>query len=194
MGDKSWEALDPRIRRTRKRLQRALEELMETRSFDEISVQVVADAATVNRATFYDHFTDKYSLLESTVASRFDEVLADSAVNFDDSYSVAIKGVVLTICNYLTRLQGPDTRRELEPHMESAIIASVRRVLLDALKRHPIPDSTSPEMLASAASWAIFGAAKEWSMMAERCQPEEGAEQVAALVMPILQRQQALQA
>src|SRR5438876_1060935 len=113
MADKSWEALDPRIRRTRKRLQRALEELLETRSFDTISVQDVADAATVNRATFYDHFTDKYALLESTVASRFDEVLADSGVNFEGSYSVALKGIVLTICNYLTRMQGPDARREL---------------------------------------------------------------------------------
>ena len=40
----------------------------DTKPFDEISVQDIAEAATVNRATFYDHYTDKYSLLEANIA------------------------------------------------------------------------------------------------------------------------------
>ena len=49
---------DPRIRRTRKLLQGALGALMQSKSFDEISVQDITEAATVNRATFYDHYND----------------------------------------------------------------------------------------------------------------------------------------
>ena len=61
-------AADLRIRRTRQLLQEALEKLMETKDFDKISVQDIADAATVNRVTFYDHYTGKFALLECVVA------------------------------------------------------------------------------------------------------------------------------
>ena len=63
------EVRDPRIRRTRQLLQGALQSLLLTRSFEEISVQEIAEAATVNRATFYDHYTDKFALLDALVGS-----------------------------------------------------------------------------------------------------------------------------
>ena len=62
------EVRDPRIRRTRHLLQGALGKLMQSKNIEEISVQDITDAATVNRATFYDHYTDKYALLDALVA------------------------------------------------------------------------------------------------------------------------------
>src|SRR5208337_1812010 len=53
--------LDPRIRRTRQSLQDALEKLLSKKDFEEISVQDVAETATLNRATFYDHYPDKFA-------------------------------------------------------------------------------------------------------------------------------------
>jgi AcrR family transcriptional regulator len=41
---------------------------MQTKTFNEISVRDIAEAATVNRATFYDHYTDKYALLDAMSA------------------------------------------------------------------------------------------------------------------------------
>ena len=79
------ESLDPRIRRTRQLLQQALGKLLETKEFDKISVQDIADAATVNRATFYDHYADKSALLECVVGSRFHELLAERDIRFDGS-------------------------------------------------------------------------------------------------------------
>src|SRR6202167_1883316 len=73
---------DPRIRRTRKLLQGALGSLMQTKSFDEISVQDITEAATVNRATFYDHYTDKFALLEALVAGGFHELLDERNVRY----------------------------------------------------------------------------------------------------------------
>ena len=55
------EVRDPRIRRTRQALQGALRELMQTKSIEEISVQDITDLADVNRATFYDHYNDKFA-------------------------------------------------------------------------------------------------------------------------------------
>ena len=61
-------------------LQGALRDLMQTKNIDEISVQDITDAATVNRATFYDHYTDKFSLLEAMVASGFHMLLHERNV------------------------------------------------------------------------------------------------------------------
>src|SRR6202022_4358015 len=99
MAKPSCEILDPRIRRTRHLLQQALEKLMETKEFDKISVQVIADAATVNRATFYDHYADKFALLECMVGSRFHELLAEREVRFDATCASALKAIVLAVCD-----------------------------------------------------------------------------------------------
>lgn len=57
---------DPRVKRTRQALLQAFVALLEEKqNFHSISVQDIAERATVNRATFYDHFEDKYALLES---------------------------------------------------------------------------------------------------------------------------------
>ena len=56
--------MDPRIRRTRQMLQDALKRLLEEKQFDKISVQDITVLATLNRATFYAHYPDKFALLE----------------------------------------------------------------------------------------------------------------------------------
>ncbi len=180
MPQEIGETLDPRIRRTRQLLQQALDKLLEKKGFDEISVQDITDAATVNRATFYDHYTDKFALLKCTVGCRFHELLAERQVQFEGSCSSELRAIVLAVCDYMTR------KRQLEPHMESAIIAAVREILLAGLKRH-LPDAAiAPEMIAASASWAIYGAAKEWAQTPDRCASEEIADTVTMLVSPVL--------
>jgi AcrR family transcriptional regulator len=185
MTEGTLETLDPRSRRTRQLMQQALEKLLQKKEFDEISVQDIADAATINRATFYDHYTDKFSLLECMVGSRFHDLLAERDLQFDAACQSALRAIVLALCDYLTRMQGPDCKRELEPHMETAIIAVVRRTLLDGVRRHPRGDAIAPEMVAATASWAIYGAVKEWVKTPERRPSEEFAQTVMTLVSPI---------
>jgi AcrR family transcriptional regulator len=188
MTEGSCESLDPRIRRTRRLLQEALEKLLKTKEFDSISVQDITDAATVNRATFYAHYADKFELLECLVASRFHELLVEREVQFDGTCASTLKAMVLAVCDHLVQMQGPDCKRQLEPHMESAIIAVIRRMLLEGLKRHkPENNAIAPEITAAAMSWAIYGAAREWAQTPDRCTSEEIADTVMRLVSPILQ-------
>jgi AcrR family transcriptional regulator len=181
------ETVDPRIRRTRVLLQQALGKLLETKEFDKVSVQDIAEAATVNRATFYDHYTDKFALLECMVATRFVELLDARGVRFDGGCSSALKAMVLGVCDYLAGVPGLACERQLqmEPHMEAAVIAVVRRMILDGLEKHPPETGVSPEMLAATLSWAIYGAAKEWLKTPGRCSSEEVAESVMGLVGPV---------
>lgn len=186
MAHEAADIVDPRIRRTRQLLHQALEKLLEKKEFDKISVQDIADTATLNRATFYDHYNDKFGLLECMVGSRFHELLAQREIQFDGTCGSALKAMVLALCEYLPRMQGPGGARPIEPHMESAIIAVVRRILLEGLQRHPAASGIAPEIKAAAASWAIYGAAKEWAQTPNRSEPGEIANTVMMLVSPLL--------
>jgi AcrR family transcriptional regulator len=186
MSQSVCEPIDPRIKRTRQLLQQALENLLETKEFDKISVQDVAAAATVNRATFYDHYADKFALLECMVGGRFHELLSRRELQFDGSCASALQAIVLSVCEYVTRMAGPAPKRQLEPHMESAIIAVIRRMLLDGLEKHSSPDGIPPALVAATAAWAIYGAVKEWTLTPDRSTPEELANTVTTLVSPVM--------
>ena len=187
MSEHCHESVDPRIRRTRVLLQQALGKLLEKREFDKISVHDIAEAATVNRATFYDHYTDKFALLECVVGTRFGELLEARGVRFDGGCPSALRGMIQGVCDYLAGAPGMACERQLqmEPHMESAVIAVVRGMLLYGMKQHPPPSTVSAEMLAATLSWAIYGAAKEWVRTPARCPSEAVVDQVMGLVQPI---------
>ena len=55
--------MDVRVARTRRRLQEALFALARERGFDQVSVSDIADFAGVNRSTFYQHYSDKATVL-----------------------------------------------------------------------------------------------------------------------------------
>jgi AcrR family transcriptional regulator len=183
-GGSCEKEMDPRIRRTRVLLQQALGKLLETKEFDKISVQDIAEAATVNRATFYDHYTDKFDLLECMVGARFGELLAARGVKFEGGCSSALRGMIQGVCDYLVTAPGAECTRQL-PHMEAAVIAVVRGMLLRGFELHPPAEGVSAEMLAATLSWAIYGAAKEWVRTPGRCSSEEVVEQVMGLVQPM---------
>jgi AcrR family transcriptional regulator len=186
MAQDCQENIDPRIRRTRLLLQQALGKLLESKEFDDISVMDITEAATVNRATFYDHYNDKSALLQCMVGTRFGELLDARGVRFDGGCSSAMRAMVLGVCDYLESMPWAQCERRLKsaPHMEGAVIAVVRRMLLDGLEKHP-PQGISAEMLAATLSWAMYGAAKEWVLTPNRCSSDEIADTVMALISPM---------
>ena len=185
------EVRDPRIRRTRQLLQRALQTLMQNKSFDDISVQDVTDLATVNRATFYDHYTDKFALLDAMVASGFHMLLHERGVRYDGTCPSAASAVILAVCDYLTQTHTSRTvcqrQSAFEPLVEAAITAAIRRVLMEGVQKDGFINEVSPIMIATTASWAIYGAAKEWLSTPDRPSAEEIVPVILRLVLPILQ-------
>jgi AcrR family transcriptional regulator len=188
---------DPRIRRTRQLLQQALADLLHTRDFDKLSVHEITAAAGLNRATFYAHYPDKFALLECMVASRFHALLDERGIVFNGTCGNALQGIVLGVCDFLSQtlsqLAGTPcaAANPMPPHMESAIIAVVRGMLLDGIRTHPPatppPPAASPELLASTASWAIYGAAREWVRTPDHAPSEAIAATIQRLIVPILQ-------
>jgi AcrR family transcriptional regulator len=184
------EVRDPRIRRTRKLLQGALGSLMQGKSFDEISVQDITEAATVNRATFYDHYTDKYALLEAMIAGGFHELLAERQVQYDGGCPSAVGAIIQATCDFFTQLHGGGARARqtaFEPLQDAAIVAAIRRLLLEGIKRTEPPLPLSPEIVAAAASAAICGGVKQWYSTPGRPPAETIVPQLLELILPMLQ-------
>ena len=49
---------------TKKRITKAFRDLLATREFDKISIVDIMESAGIRRQTFYNHFLDKYELLD----------------------------------------------------------------------------------------------------------------------------------
>jgi AcrR family transcriptional regulator len=179
---------DPRVRRTRALLQNAFLDLVKVKRFEDISVQDLTEAATVNRATFYAHYPDKHALLECVASLQFAELLDRRGVRFDGTCFSAIRVIALGVCDYLavesSRLGSVDA---LDPHVQAAIVSVVRRMLHDGLKRiHNWQLTISREMAATSAAWALYGAIREWFVQPERRPAEEVADQIYSYLLPLL--------
>jgi AcrR family transcriptional regulator len=185
------EVRDPRIRRTRQLLQAALRDLMQVRAFDEISVQDITEAATLNRATFYDHYTDKFDLLAAMVGGGFHKLLHERNITFDSTCPFAARAIILATCDYLAQTHASPSEcnrnRPFEPLMESAVTTAIERVILQGLTtRHTQPPLT-PELIATTASWAIYGAVKQWFYTPNRPPAADIADPILELILPLLQ-------
>ena len=184
------EVRDPRIRRTRKLLQGALGNLMQTKSFDEISVQDITEAATVNRATFYDHYADKFALMEAMVAGGFHEFLFERQVRYDAGCPAAVGAIIQATCDYLTQDHprgACDRQTAFEPLIDAALVNAIRRLLMEGLQHAEHQLSSSPELIAAAVSSAICGGVRQWFSMFRRPPVEALVGQLRELVLPMLE-------
>ena len=60
---------DLRVQRTKKALITTFSDLLEMKSFENITIQDLCEKANVRRSTFYRHFNDKYDLLNHIVGT-----------------------------------------------------------------------------------------------------------------------------
>lgn len=182
------ERLDPRIRRTRQLFEDALRRLLDEKEFDKITIQEIAEAATLNRATFYAHYPDKFALLEELIRLSFLQLLDCRKIRFDGSCATAFHPIILAVCDYLAELQKSRSSKQhqFEAFVEGTVIDQIRIILLDGFNKHPVERDVNPDLIAATASWAIYGAAKQWVNTPERVPAEEFVATAINLVRPIL--------
>ena len=170
-------------------LHQALVRLLAHTSFEKIAVCDVASEATVNRATFYAHYADKYVLLEDLVSVQFQDLLDRRGVVFNSGCLESLANIVLAVCTYLSELPGMTNpqSKQMDRHLELALRSVIHRAILGGLDK-AAPRPPLPEVTAAMISGAIYGGAYEWVRMAERAPPEEIAKSISSLVLPMLHR------
>jgi AcrR family transcriptional regulator len=182
-NDSTAEATDPRILRSRRMLMEALIKLLMQKDFDDISIQEIADEATLNRATFYLHYPDKNALLQAMTAARFGELIARRGLSFTDCDG-ALRAIALGVCDYLAETTGcPGQLAKMS--LEGSIIPVVEDMFRKGAAGHAMAPGSDPELLATTAAWAIFGAARRWYQTPDRIPAEEMAAKIEAMVKPV---------
>ena len=177
------ESIDPRILRSRRMLMDSLLKLLSKKEFEDISVQEIADEATLNRATFYLHYPDKNALLRAMTAERFRALIVRRGLCFTNCDG-ALRAIVLGVCDYLAESTGCPGQLAKMP-LEGSIIPAIEDMFRQGAKHHPVKPGVDPELLASTAAWAIFGAARLWYQTPDRIPAEEMAAKIEAMVKPI---------
>ena len=62
---------------TKKVIAYALKDLMKTKDFEKISIKEIMEHADYRRQTFYDHFSDKFELLDWIYKQEITEIISD---------------------------------------------------------------------------------------------------------------------
>lgn len=172
---------DPRVKRTRQLLQKTLTDLMHEKSFEDISVQEIAARAEVNRATFYDHFEDKFALLKSLLYEEFQTRLNTKLPAKPDFNEENLRQLTLVVCEFLidftrrtahqrgTCLSVPPIEPLLQSHIHSVILGWIH--------------TSNAETIAMVTSWAIFGSAFRWSQNHRKMTAVQMADQILPLLL-----------
>ncbi|MBR5662500.1 MAG: TetR/AcrR family transcriptional regulator [Bacilli bacterium] len=71
------------MEKTKMYLANALLELLKTKSFDNIKVTEICDKALIHKTTFYNHFEDKYELLNYVLLQMHNDIISN--IKFEGS-------------------------------------------------------------------------------------------------------------
>ena len=189
---KAEKRVDPRVKRTRELIVRAFNELVAEKGHTGLTVQEIAERATINRATFYAHFTDQYELFDYVISEAFRKELRRRLPDSPGLSEENLKALVLAACEYLAGLNTACSRtdRQFRPLIEARVQGELYKLLLGWIEASPEKASArqvSPEVTASVASWSIFGAALDWSGNGTARSPDEVADQVLSVIVEGLQ-------
>ena len=157
--------VDPRILRTRAALREALATLLRDRTFEELTLQEIAEAAGLNRATIYKHYADKIALLDAWIADDLQHRLFAATGGSDRTNEAMLAAVIAAACEclrWVNTLGHPDDRL-LRPIAEARVRALVLHVIEFGLAEKILLAVGKPELSAGMASAAISGAATVWA-------------------------------
>lgn len=181
--------IDPRIQRTREALQHALYELMRDTDFDQITVHDIADKARINRATFYDHFTDKYDLLSRAIHEGLHKAL-DGKLPPAPKFTLGNLRILTSVLfellhSYLGHCAAPASS-SYKPLIMIQMQTHVYEILLHWINQSQIDHTDkSPESVATLTSWVVFGMASQWAI-AQRGRRRFSAEEMVDETLPLL--------
>ncbi len=178
---------DPRVKRTRGLIVRSFNELVAEKGHTGLTVQEIAERATINRATFYAHFADQYELFDYAISEAFQEELRRRLPEGSGLDEETLRALVVAACDYLARLNTACSRtdRQFRPVIEARVQAELYELLLGWIEASPKKvdgRQASSEVKASVVSWAIFGAALDRSRNGAAPSSDEVADQVLSVI------------
>jgi AcrR family transcriptional regulator len=177
------EKLDPRAKRTRHLIEQAFMEVIVEKGFQTVSVQDITERAGLNRSTFYAHFPDKFALLDHSIRQAFLQEIDKRMLNACKFSVGNLHNLIIGVCEFIKNINSHC--QPPQKQYESLVEAQVKLVLYELLLTwlSVLPIDIAPETAATAASWAIYGLALQWSHSKQPQALDEFADDVLPLVI-----------
>lgn len=163
---------DPRVLRTRQLIRVAFSDLLQKKGFDAITIKDIALRATINRATFYAHFEDKYVLLEEITEHAFHEMIPEQVVNAPEFTGEICDRLILLTYNYIVdfyricRMDSKSIATLVNEKIKKLLQKTIESILLKG-DTHHLSDRHHIKIISAMTSSAIYGAAHSWLMVGE---------------------------
>ena len=176
--------LDPRVKRTRGLILQSFMEILPEKGFQTVSIQDITDRAGINRATFYAHFPDKYALLDRSIQLLFQQEIEKRMLDACHYSADNLKALIIMVCEFISNANSHCTPSE--PQFESLVEAQAKKQLQGLLQvwLEKEASAVDPKTAATAASWAVYGLALQWSHDKSKKRPS--AEKFAEQVLPLI--------
>lgn len=165
---------DPRVTRTRKLIIDSFLALSKRKDFSAITVKDISKTASINRATFYSHFLDKYDLLEKVVNQK---LLLNLGCEHTKA-GLSLEDTLLQLFNSLTRFEtyidSYCTGHEEIETVDSIVHQQLTRILLEKINdtKGKLSQSSTVK-LARLMTHALVGMSRDYKDTAKTESPEE---------------------
>lgn len=146
---------DPRAIRTRKLLVDAFQQLIRIKNFEQITVKDITELATVNRATFYAHFVDKFEMLDEVLGQQLKDIMKTHFTCHAQLDEATIQRIFCSIIDVHQQLESSCRRsyNSLHAVIEEKVKEMLIQVILPLL-----PEDEHQKTKAMMFCWALYGA------------------------------------
>lgn len=181
---------DPRIARTRRLLHDALLSLARERDLDTIAVADIADRATINRSTFYQHYQDKETLLADALDEQARLAGADLSALLPLEVSDQPPEILVRYVEHLDE-NAALYRRVLGEAGSPLTMSRLRRrlsaIVTTGIEGHgfdPEPEDLPVEIAAASITGSLVGVLTTWLEMDPRPSTERAASWAWQMLVP----------
>ena len=184
---------DLRVRRTKKALADAFIDLLSKKTFDEITVNELCDAADIRRATFYKHYSDKYDFLTAYICllrDKFDhQIWRPEQKNITPDYFVSYAKQLIIFIS--------DHSEAIDNICNSILFSAVLSIIteqnykdtcerLEVSVKQGLKLTAPVDVVASMITGAVTGAVYQWLMTGRKSTPDELSDQVGGVIESII--------
>lgn len=185
------ESSDPRVLRTRRLLEDALLSFAQEKPYTAVTVKDIAARATVNRATFYAHFTDKDDLLRCVLRNQLDRALSVRLGTGEESaepvtFEAYLDALLPAALEYSDAASG-GCRNAGRGGLDAGIPEAELQARVETLVGRWLSPDADPDcstgLAARAVGAMVARVSTDWSRRAERPPSEEVIGRLRALIL-----------
>ncbi|MNO27674.1 DNA-binding transcriptional repressor AcrR [compost metagenome] len=175
---------DPRVIRTRQLILDAFIRELNSKDFNSITISDITKQATINRATFYAHFPDKYALVEAMLSEAFVRLVLDKIDIQAPLTEETLQKLIQALCDY-HKSSHPCVKKydSVALMIEENIKQQLENLMLQLLTG--AADTADPKDLKTAAtmiSWSIYGLTYHWNMEGRKESPAALSKRIVPLI------------